>query len=134
MSRPVVETTLQWQGDLRFDVGGGKLLVDGDGQAGPSPVFALVASLAGCMAADVVHVLTRARLPLEGLKVAVRAERSPTDPRRVLSAALRFEVQGAVPPDRVEHAIRLSRETYCSVWHSLARDIELTTEVALGGS
>jgi putative redox protein len=131
MDRNVVETTLRWEGGLRFDVGDGKVLVDGDGQAGPSPVFALVASLAGCMAADVVHVLTKARLPLESLTVAVRAERAPSDPRRVVKAALRFEVKGAVPADRVERAIQLSRETYCSVWHSLARDIELTTEVVL---
>jgi putative redox protein len=128
--RDFVSTSLRWDGGLRFDVGGGTMTLDGDGKAGASPVLALVASLAGCMAADVVHILVKARLPLEGLTVAVQAERAPSDPRRLLRAALRFEVRGEVPDERVEHAIRLSRETYCSVWHSLARDIQLTTEVS----
>jgi putative redox protein len=39
---------------------------------------------------------------------------------------LHFEVTGDVPPERVERAIALSREKYCSVWHSLREDIALT--------
>ena len=40
---------------------------------------------------------------------------------------LRFTLAGEVPEDRVERAIQLSREKYCSVWHSMRPDIELTT-------
>ena len=40
---------------------------------------------------------------------------------------LRFSVRGPVPADRVERAIALSREKYCSVWHSLRPDIAFTT-------
>ena len=32
-----------------------------------------------------------------------------------------------MPPEAVERAIALSREKYCSVWHSFRQDIELTT-------
>jgi putative redox protein len=126
-----VTAELRWDGGLRFDTSSGdtRLMLDADGHAGPSPVVALVTSLASCMAADVVHVLFRARLPLRSLTVRVDAERAPTDPRRLRRATLVFVVEGAVPDERVEHAIGLSRETYCSVWHSLARDIELTTSV-----
>jgi uncharacterized OsmC-like protein len=43
-------------------------------------------------------------------------------------------VRGDVPPDRVERALELSRERYCSVWHSLRSDIDFRTsfEVAPG--
>jgi uncharacterized OsmC-like protein len=34
---------------------------------------------------------------------------------------------GDAAPDRVERAIALSRETYCSVWHSLDRGIDFAT-------
>lgn len=102
-------------------------VLDGDAAAGLSPVQSLCAALAGCMAMDVVHVLTKARLPLTGLEVQVDATRAPGDPRRVIAVALHFRVEGAVPLDRVEHALSLSRETYCSVWHSLNPDITLTT-------
>jgi uncharacterized OsmC-like protein len=32
-----------------------------------------------------------------------------------------------VPAHVVERAIALSREKYCSVWHSLRQDIDITT-------
>jgi len=41
-----------------------------------------------------------------------------------------FELKGAVPPDKVQRAIDLSRQTYCSVWHSLRPDIELVVTAA----
>jgi uncharacterized OsmC-like protein len=32
-----------------------------------------------------------------------------------------------VPDKNIQRALDMSRETYCSVWHSLRRDIELKT-------
>jgi uncharacterized OsmC-like protein len=40
---------------------------------------------------------------------------------------LHFTVTGEVAPSRVERAIALSRETYCSVWHSLRPDLTFET-------
>jgi putative redox protein len=40
---------------------------------------------------------------------------------------LRYRITGEVPPVAVERAIALSREKYCSVWHSLREDIAFTT-------
>ena len=40
------------------------MTIDGDSTAGPSPVQALAFALAGCMAADVVYILTKGRHPL----------------------------------------------------------------------
>jgi len=31
-----------------------------------------------------------------------------------------------VPTSRIDRAIKLSREKYCSVWHSMRQDIPLT--------
>ena len=124
---------LTWQGDLRF-AGRAKdqeLLLDGDGASGVSPVQALCLSLASCMAADVALILTKGRLPLSGLTARLEAERAPSDPRRLVRVHLRFVVQGAVPAEKVERAINLSRETYCSVWHSLRPDIDFQTSFEL---
>ena len=101
--------------------------IDWDSRTAASPVQALVFALAGCMASDVVLVLEKGRQPLRGLNARVRAERAANPPRRLLRVDIRFTVAGDVPADKVERAIRLSRETYCSVWHSMAQDIELTT-------
>jgi putative redox protein len=126
---PPVTLRLDWAGDLRFtgQADGVGLVLDGDKTAGPSPVQALAFALAGCMAADVVDILRKGRLPLRGLETRLTAHRAAEPPRRLLAVALHFTVTGDVPPDRVERAIALSRERYCSVWHSLRPDIDFTT-------
>lgn len=129
MSNPTVATSLAWQGDLRFvaTTGGGSVTLDGDSAAGPSPVEALAFSLAACMAADVVDILVKGRHPLQALRTDLVAERASDPPRRVLRVTLRFALRGAVPTPAIERAITLSRDRYCSVWHSMSSDIELLT-------
>ena len=84
--KPPVVADLTWTGDLRFSgtTGANGITIDGNSVAGPSPVQSLVLALAGCMAADVVHILTRGRHPLEALKAHVVGERAEQDPRRLL--------------------------------------------------
>jgi putative redox protein len=124
---PTVDLSLAWERDLLFRGRAGKheLPLDGNGREGVSPVQALAFALASCMASDVVLVLTRGRQPLEGLTGHLHARRAAEDPRRLLRVEIRFEVRGAVPADKVQRAIDLSRDKYCSVWHSLRPDIEL---------
>jgi putative redox protein len=38
---------------------------------------------------------------------------------------IEYAVKGDVPDAAIERAIGLSRDTYCSVWHSLRRDAPL---------
>jgi putative redox protein len=124
---------LEWRGDLRFEARAGDLTaqLDGDGRAAVSPVQALAMALAGCMASDVVHILAKARVPARALRARLSAERAPQDPRRIVKVELHFDVAGDIPRDRVQRAIDLSHQTYCSVWHSLRQDIEFTTTFAL---
>lgn len=129
-----VELSVEWQGDQRFlgrVDGGAELTLDGSGQAGPTPVQAVALGLAGCMAIDVVHILTKGRLEVKGLTARLRGTRAGDDPRRFLGFELHFAVRGEVPADKVERALRLSREKYCSVWQSLRQDILLTTTFAI---
>ena len=37
---------------------------------------------------------------------------------------LHFTIEGAAPAEAIERAIALSREKYCSVWHSMRQDID----------
>ncbi len=77
------------------------------------------------MSIDVVHILTRGRHPLRGLRSHLTGDRAEDDPHRFTRIALHFVVEGDVPADAVDRAIALSREKYCSVWHSIRQDIEL---------
>src|SRR5215467_6913024 len=107
------------------------MTIDGDSREGPSPVQALAISLAGCMSADVAYMLAKGRHPFRALSAHLVADRAQDNPHRVLRLTLEFAVEGAVPPDAVARAIALSRETYCSVWHSMRQDIEFTTAFAI---
>jgi putative redox protein len=120
---------LRWQGGARFEarVGDHTLTLDSDRHAGVSPTQALAVSLAGCMAIDVVDILQKGRFELDGVGTRLESERRSEPPRYVRRVTLHFMVTGDVPADRVERAIELSRERYCSVLHSLRSDIELHT-------
>jgi putative redox protein len=129
MAKPPVSADLRWTEALRFDVTSARIstVVDGDSNAGASPVQMLVIALAGCMSADVVDIVRKGRHALTGFRAEITAERAPEPPTRIVTAFLRLHLEGNVPPAAVERAIALSRDKYCSVWHSLRQDIHLTT-------
>jgi putative redox protein len=129
VEKPAVTAELVWTKALEFGVTTGTtaLVTDGDGNAGPSPVQLLAVGLAGCMAADIVDILKKGRYPLTAFRSKLSGERAPTPPRRLLAVDIEFTLHGDIPAAAVERAISLSREKYCSVWHSLREDIALTT-------
>jgi putative redox protein len=133
VAKPPTVAELTWIGGLKFAgvSGATAMTIDGDSAAGPSPVQALVFALAGCMAADVVFILTKGRHSISGFRAHLTAHRAQQDPHRVLKVDLRFDLDGAVPTDAVERAIALSREKYCSVWHSLNPDIDFRVTCAV---
>ena len=129
MAKPPVVAELVWTDALRFDATSARVstVIDGDSVEGPSPVQMLVFGLAGCMAADLVDIVRKGRHPLKALNARIVAERAQQPPTRVVKAQLHFQLRGDVPSAAVERAIALSRDRYCSVWHSLRQDIDLST-------
>lgn len=88
---------------------------------------ALAAALAGCMTTDVTDILVKGRHPLRALTSHFSADRAGTNPHRFVRAILHVTVAGDIPPAAVERALALSRDKYCSVWHSMRQDIEFIT-------
>src|SRR5687768_11548274 len=121
----IKKVTLIWSGDgLRFEGGPEGVppaVIDSGGGTGPSPMDHLLLALAGCMSADVLDILRKGRVPVERYSVEVVGHRAPTPPRRYTAIALIFHIAGPASADRpkVERAVHLSRETYCSVTHTL---------------
>jgi len=126
--KPPTVVELIWEHDLILGGRSGKahLTVDSAGAGGPSPMQALGFAVTGCMSMDLIHILRKGRFDLKGLKADLRAERAPEVPHRFTAIALHFTITGEVPDDQVQRAIDLSRDKYCSVWHSMREDIELT--------
>ena len=127
MTKPPVELELVWERDLILSgrSRNNEMTLDSDSVAGPSPMQALAFALAGCMAMDVVHVIKKGRHDLKGLKLDLLGARAEEEPRRFTRIELRFTINGEVPDAVVQRAIDLSREKYCSVWHSMRQDIDL---------
>ena len=127
-SKSAAAIELIWEHDLVFAGKSGDvtMMLDSASAVGPSPMQALAFALAGCMAIDVVHVIRKGRHDLRGLRADLSGTRAPEEPRRFTAIALHYGVTGTVPDEIVERAIQLSKEKYCSVWHSMRQDIELT--------
>jgi len=132
---PKAPTTVElvWTHDLVFEGRSGEasIVLDSSGKAGPSPVQALAFGLAACMGMDVVHILTKGRHELRGLKIALVAERAQEDPHRVTAVTLELSVTGPVPREAIQRAMDLSHEKYCSVWHSMRQDIGFKTHFSV---
>lgn len=126
-ARPPVHATLEWDGEQQFTgtVGKHEVSMDGSANAAPTPVQLLALSLAGCMAIDLVHILTRGRHKVTSLRTSFTGHRAPEEPRRFTAVRLEFAVKGQVLPEHVERAIGLSREKYCSVWNTFRQDVAL---------
>lgn len=124
-----------WDAGLRFAARAGdhRLVVDGDSAAGMSPMQLLACGLAGCMGIDVVHILARGRHDVAALTVRLAGDRAPGAPARYTRMRLHFILAGDIPGEALERAVELSRDKYCSVWHSLRRDMDLATSVEIGG-
>jgi len=136
--KPLIKKlTVTWSGEgLRFEGGPEGIppsIVDSGGKAGPSPMDHLLLALAGCMSADVLDILKKGRVPVERCHVDVTGHRAPEPPRRYTAITMVFHISGPTSADRpkVERAVSLSRDTYCSVTHTLRPDLDLTTEIRL---
>ena len=129
--------SIRWSGTgLRFEAShasGNHQLLDGAGEHSHSPVQSLILALAGCTAADVVDILGKMRVAYTGLTVDVEGERNAEPPRYFKSVHMRYRVHGLAAADeaKLARAIELSHERYCSVLHSLRKDMKITSELVL---
>ena len=130
-----VTTKLIWQSGLQFtgvNAGGHETIIDGDKQAGPSPVELLLEALGACAAIDVVMILEKSRTPATRLEVTLSGARHEPEPRYFTDAQVRFDIWGAgIRPETTARAIQLSFTKYCSVYHSLRGDLKLQPEFRL---
>ncbi|MCC6282365.1 MAG: OsmC family protein [Saprospiraceae bacterium] len=100
--------------------------IGGEG-LGMRPMEMLLVSLASCSSMDVVAILKKMRQPLEDLRVEVDGQRATDQVPAVFTKIhLHFILKGDLRADRVEEALRLSVEKYCSVGRMLDKTAEIT--------
>ena len=98
-----------------------------DGTPGPSPMELVLIGTGGCTAYDVVHILEKGREAIADCVVELDAERAAEDPKVFTRIHMHFIVKGrGLNPDKVERAIQLSAEKYCSTSAMLAKTAKIT--------
>lgn len=94
---------------------------------GIRPMEMMLLGLAGCTAFDVVLILKRGREKVSDCVVEVEAERAPVDPKVFTKIHLNYRLAGAsLSPEKVERAIKLSKEKYCSASIMLGQVVAMT--------
>jgi putative redox protein len=134
---PVTKGTLTWDKELIF-VGrtqrGYEVEFDAEIQWGCAPTESLLLSLAACMGIDVVSFLQRMRANLKSFKIDITGERNPAPPQYYKTIEMVLHISGEhVAPKQVERAVALSQEKYCSVYHSLRKDLKVSVKYILNG-
>jgi putative redox protein len=82
----------------------------------------LLAAMGGCSAIDVINILRKQRQELKDLKITVTGEREKDAvPALYETVHAHFKFFGNLDPDKVEKAINLSIEKYCSVSRTLEK-------------
>lgn len=107
---------------------------DGGTNSAPQPLELFLTGLGNCSALDVVSILERMRVGIDGLHVSLRAPRVDTQPRVWRQVHLRYELTSPdAAPHQLERAVRLSMETYCSASAMLAQSVPIHAQAVLNG-
>lgn len=127
--------TVKWVENLTMvaeTASGHALVMDGPpdmgGQnLGPRPMELLLVGLGGCTTVDVIMILQKARQDVRDCRVEVSAERADTVPKVYTRIHVHYIVSGKdLDPKKVERAVKLSAEKYCSVSRMLEQAAEVT--------
>jgi len=118
-----LNVSIEWHSDLRFtgrNERGQLIEIDAteiEGEAkGVTPMQLLLVTLGGCTAIDVVNILHKQRQTLTGLTVNLSGERRKDPPRYFEKIHIEYMLTGhELEKSKVERAIMLSQQKYCSV-------------------
>lgn len=140
-----MECRVSWLGNggmaFSAETGSGHLIkMDGPPEAGGQnsasrPMELILAGTGGCSAFDVVLILQKARQEISACDVKLTAERAETEPKVFTKINLHFTVKGKnLDPVKVERAVKLSHEKYCSATTMLAKTAEITYSIDVLGN
>jgi putative redox protein len=91
------------------------------------PMELLLVGMAGCTAFDVVNILRKGRETVTDCVVEVSATGADEDPKVFTGIHLDYRVTGKnLAPAKVERAITLSKEKYCSASIMIAKTATIT--------
>ncbi|MDD3195496.1 MAG: OsmC family protein [Paludibacter sp.] len=127
----------EWKEGLAFEtnINGHVLKMDapvegGGTNTGPGPKKLQLAALSGCTGMDVVSILKKMRVEIEGLNIEVEGNLADEHPKYYTSMHVIYHFKGKnLPIDKLQKAVKMSEDTYCGVRALYSRAIEMTSEI-----
>ena len=99
----------------------------GGHNAGMRPMQLLLAGIGGCSAIDIISILRKQRQPLDDINIRVDGDREADQvPSLFTKIHLHYDLSGALDEQKVERAIELSVNQYCSVGKMLEKTAQIT--------
>jgi putative redox protein len=99
----------------------------GGSNAGTRPKELLLLALGGCTASDVISILQKKRVELDGFEIHVTARQRDEHPQVFTGIHLEYVIRGnGIRPADVVRAIELSESKYCSVSAMLRPAVPIT--------
>lgn len=127
-------TWIHEQTFLGVDSTNHSIVLSPGGGVGVKPSETMLIALASCSAVDLVEILKKQRATLHRLAITVDGEQDADPPWRYRRIHLRYQVTAAdATLEKVQRAVDLALNKYCSVRSSLHPEIEVTFEVELSG-
>lgn len=136
----MLEAKATWKGKFRFDAWDGEgrhLALDastaggGDGD-GFRPAELPLIGLAGCTGIDVVEILAKMRQTVTGFDVHVTSKKKEGYPAGYDGIHIAYTVRGkGLDANKVEQAVRLSEEKYCTVGQALRKATDITHTITI---
>lgn len=116
---------------------GNSLLMDGSQEIGGHgkgmrPMQLLLAAVGGCTAIDVVLVLKKKKQIIESFEIEVEGEREKVEEYSLFrNICIHYKLKGNLDSDKVEKAVKLSMEKYCSVSKTLEPTAKITYKISI---
>lgn len=119
---------LTWEKDQVFTarIRGYQFEFDTRAKEGCFPTDTLLMSIAGCLAIDVVSFLQKMKAEIKRFEIEITGERNPTPPQYFKSVDMIIHIAGkGITQKKLDRCISLSQEKYCSVYHTLRKDLDV---------
>lgn len=102
-----------------------KAAIGGEGK-GFRPMEMLLIGLGGCSGIDMVNVLTKQKEPLDDVKIQIKATRKDEEMPPIFDVIdIHFNLYGALSVQKVERALALTFDKYCSVSNIIGRSAQI---------
>ncbi|MFC1619328.1 OsmC family protein [Candidatus Neomarinimicrobiota bacterium] len=99
---------------------------------GARPIELVLMALGGCSGIDVELMLNKMRVEIRDFRIQLIGERAETQPRKFTKIKMVYHFWGRdLPKQKLERAVQLSEEKYCSVTHTINESVEIESEIVL---